>query len=152
MTAEYPDSPVPAAAGLVFRGGDILMVKRGGPPQSGRWSIPGGSIEEGERAEAAAAREVLEETGVTVRPTKVVLVHDLIERDPRGRVRFHYAIVDVLCQHVRGEPLPASDAADARWIPVRELREYDVSEGALKAIAAGLRDIRPHRVQGSHPR
>ncbi|TLZ63232.1 MAG: NUDIX domain-containing protein, partial [Methanobacteriota archaeon] len=129
-----------------------LMVKRGGPPQSGRWSIPGGSIEEGERAEAAAAREVLEETGVTVRPTKVVLVHDLIERDPRGRVRFHYAIVDVLCQHVRGEPLSASDAADARWIPVRELREYDVSEGALKGIAAGLRDIRPHRVQGSHPR
>ena len=39
--------------------------------------------------------------------------------------------------------MPASDAVNARWVPVRELHEYDVSEGALKAIAAGLRERRP---------
>ena len=143
VTAEYPQGPVPAAAGVVFRGNDILMVKRGGPPHAGRWSVPGGSVEVGETVEAAVAREVLEETGVRVRPVRVVLVHDLIERDPEGRVRFHYAIADILCEYVEGDPMPASDAANARWVPVRELHEYDVSEGALEGIAAGLRERRP---------
>ena len=143
MTAEYPDRPVPAAAGVVFRDDEVLMVKRGGPPHQGRWSVPGGSVEEGETVDAAVAREVLEETAVRVSPVKVVLVHDLIERDPKGRVRFHYAIADILCEYVEGDPMPGSDAVNARWIPVRELHEYDVSEGALKAITAGLRERRP---------
>ena len=140
MTAEYPERPVPAAAGVVVRGNDVLLVKRGWPPHQGRWSIPGGSVEEGETVEAAGVREVLEETGVRVRPVKVVLVHDLIERDAAGRVRFHYAVVDILCDYMQGDPMPASDAVNARWIPVRELHDYDVSEGALKAITAGLRE------------
>ena len=143
MSAEYPEGPVPAAAGVVFRVDDVLMIKRGGPPHQGRWSVPGGSVEVGETVEAAVAREVLEETGVRVRAVKVVLVHDLIERDPKGRVRFHYAIADILCEYVEGAPMPASDVVNARWIPVRELHEYDVSEGALKAIAAGLRERGP---------
>ena len=143
MSPEYPDGPVPAAAGIVFREDSVLMIKRGGPPHEGRWSIPGGSVEEGESVEAAAAREVLEETVVRVRPVKVVLLHDLIERDPEGRVRFHYAIADILCEYVEGDPTPGSDAVNARWVPVRELHEYDVSEGALKAITAGLRERRP---------
>src|SRR2546422_1693078 len=41
VTAEYPERPVPAAAGVVVRGNDILLVKRGWPPHQGRWSIPG---------------------------------------------------------------------------------------------------------------
>jgi ADP-ribose pyrophosphatase len=143
VTAEYPERPVPAAAGVVFLGDSVLMIKRDGPPHEGRWSVPGGSVEVGETVEAAVAREVLEETGVKVRPVKVVLVHDLIERDPKGRVRFHYAIADILCEYVEGDPMPDSDAVNARWIPVRELHEYDVSEGALRAIAAGLRERRP---------
>jgi 8-oxo-dGTP diphosphatase len=143
VTAEYPERPVPAAAGVVFLGDAVLLVKRGGPPHQGRWSIPGGAIEDGETAQAAVAREVLEETGVGVRPMKVLLVHDLIERDREGRVRFHYAIVDILCEYREGDPMPGSDAVNARWVPVRELHEYDVSEGALKGIAAGLRERRP---------
>jgi len=143
VTAEYPDRGVPAAAGVVFRGDEVLMVKRGGPPHQGRWSVPGGSVEEGETVDAAVAREVLEETAVRVSPVKVVLVHDLIERDAKGQVRFHYAIADILCEYVEGDPMPGSDAVNARWIPVRELHEYDVSEVALTAITAGLRERRP---------
>ena len=143
MSPEYPGRPVPAAAGVVFRRDDVLLVKRGGPPHQGRWSIPGGSIEEGETAGAAVRREALEETGVRVRPGRVLLVHDLIERDHEGRVRFHYAIVDILCEYEAGEAIPGSDAVNARWVPVRELHEYDVSEGALRAIAAGLEERTP---------
>jgi ADP-ribose pyrophosphatase YjhB (NUDIX family) len=143
MSPAYPESPVPAAAGVVFRGDDVLLVKRGGPPNQGRWSIPGGSIEEGERAEEAVVREVLEETSVRVRPVRVVVVTDLIERDEAGRVRFHYAVADILCEYVGGEPTPGSDAANARWVPVRELHEYDVTEAALRAITLALRERGP---------
>ena len=53
MTAEYPERPVPAVGALVLRDDAILLVKRGRPPKAGHWSVPGGSIEEGETAEAA---------------------------------------------------------------------------------------------------
>jgi len=140
MSPEYPERPVPAAAGLVFRGDDILLVKRGHAPNQGRWSVPGGAVEEGETVEAAVVREVLEETSVRVRPVRVLTVADLVERDDSGRVRFHYATVEVLCEYVEGEPMPDSDADNARWIPMRELHEYDVTETALQVIRAALRE------------
>lgn len=138
MSPEYPERPVPAAAGVVFRGDDILLVKRGHAPNQGRWSVPGGAVEEGETVEAAVIREVLEETSVRVRPVRVLTVADLVERDDSGRVRFHYATVEVLCEYVEGEPMPDSDADNARWIPMRELHEYDVTETALHVIRAAL--------------
>lgn len=143
MSPEYPERPVPAAAGVVFRGEDVLLVKRRQPPNRGRWSVPGGSVEEGETVEAAAAREVLEETSVRVRPVRVLTVVDLVERDEAGRVRFHYATVEVLCEYVGGEPVPDSDADNARWIPVRELHDYDVTETALRVIQTALRERGP---------
>ncbi len=143
MSPAYPGAPVPAAAGVVLRGDDVLLVKRGGPPNQGRWSIPGGSIEVGERAEEAVVREVLEETSVRVRPVRVVVVTDLIERDKAGRVRFHYSVADILCEYLGGEPMAGTDAADARWVPVRELHEYDITEAALRAITMALRERGP---------
>jgi len=140
MSAEYPERPVPATGGIVVQNGEILLVQRGRSPSKGRWSIPGGSIEEGETAEAAITREVLEETGIAVRPVRVLTVVDYIERDVEGRVRFHYAIADFLCEFVSGTPVPGSDAADARWIPARELHEYDVTSTALAAIQIALRE------------
>ncbi len=143
MSPAYPQRPIPAAAGVVFRGDDVLLIKRGGPPNLGRWSIPGGSVEEGETVAEACAREVLEETGVRVRPDHVLVVTDLIERDDAGRVRFHYSVADVLCEYMEGEPVAGTDAANARWVPVRELHEYDVTEAALRAITKALRERGP---------
>jgi len=143
MSPEYPERPVPAAAGVVFRGDDVLLVKRGHAPNRGRWSVPGGAVEDGETVEGAVAREVLEETSVRVRPIRVLAVVDLVERDDGGRIRFHYATVQVLCEYVEGEPMPDSDAENARWIPVRELHEYDVTETALRVIQAALKERGP---------
>ncbi len=143
MSPAYPERPVPAAAGVVLRGDDVLLVERGGPPNLGRWSIPGGSVELGETVPEACAREVLEETGVRVRPLRVLVVTDLIERDGAGRVRFHYSVADVLCEYLEGEPVAGTDARSARWVPVRELPGYDVTEAALRAIAKALRERGP---------
>ena len=110
------------------------MVKRAQHPHAGRWSVPGGAVEEGETVEEAVVRETREECGVEVRPLEVFQVFDLIERDERGRVRFHYVLIDVACVYESGQVAPGSDADNAAWIRLRELHEYGVSETALAAI------------------
>jgi len=136
---EYPSTPVPAVGAIVFRRSDVLLVKRASEPNRGRWSVPGGALEAGETVEAAAVREVLEETGLEVRAMRVADVRDLIERDADGRVRWHYVLIDVLCDYVRGEPRPSSDAENARFVPLRELSDYDVTPTALEAIERATR-------------
>ncbi len=136
---EFPGRPVPAVAALVFRDGSVLLVKRRDEPNRGRWSPPGGSLELGETVEEAAARETLEETGVTVRPVRVVDVRDFLDKDVDGRVRWHYVLMNVLCDYVSGEPYPASDADHARFIPLKELGEYEVTATAQEALERASR-------------
>lgn len=131
---EFPDRPVPAVSALVFRGTTVLLVKRRDEPSRGLWSPPGGAVEVGETVEQAAARETLEETGVSVRPLRVVDVRDVILRDGEGRIHWHYVLFGVLCDHVSGEPMPATDADNARFILLQELGEYDVTPTAREAL------------------
>lgn len=113
---------------VVFKGGKVLLVKRLKPPQQGLWAIPGGSVELGETLQKAAEREILEETGLTIRAGKPVHCFDLIERDPDGRVLFHYVIVDVEAEYLGGELLPAEDARDARWFDPGDLDTLPLSQ------------------------
>ena len=69
----YHDPKVTAAA-VVERDGRVLMVRRGMEPGLGLWSLPGGYVDRGEVVEAAAEREVLEETGIDVEVTGLVEV------------------------------------------------------------------------------
>ena len=130
---EFPKRPVPAVGAIVFRDGAVLLVKRGAEPNRSRWSLPGGSLEIGETVEAGAVRETREETGVDVQPLRVLDVCNFIERKD-GEVRWHYVLIDVLCEYVRGDPFPATDAENARLIPLRELGEYDVVPAALEVL------------------
>lgn len=124
---------MPAVGAVVFRERAVLLVKRAGEPNKGRWSLPGGALEIGETVEAAAVRETREETGVDVRPLRVLDVRDFIERKGR-QVRWHYVLIDVLCEYVRGEPIPATDAENTGFIPLRDLGEYDVVPEALEIL------------------
>lgn len=110
-------------------------MKRGAEPNKGRWSVPGGPLEAGETVEAATVRETLEETGVEVRPLHVFDVSEFIEFEGR-QVRWHYVLIDVLCEHVRGDPFPATDAENARFVPLREIGEYDLVPAALEVTQA----------------
>jgi len=138
---EFPSRPIPAVGAIVFRGQEVLLVKRGSEPNKGRWSIPGGVLESGETVEQGVVREVREETRVEVRPVRVFDVLDYLEMQGE-RVRWHYVLIDVLCEFVEGEPYPASDADNARFIPLRELPEYDVTPTSREVIGAAAR-VRP---------
>ncbi len=123
----YPAQPVVAVGAVVFKGENVLLVKRRHPPNQGLWAIPGGTVELGETLQQAAEREILEETGIIVEAGPPVHIFDVIKRDPDDGVRYHYVIADVMARYVRGDPVPRDDAADARWISAAELPELAVS-------------------------
>jgi len=136
-TYEFPMRPVPAVGAIVFRGSQVLLVRRRDPPSQGRWSIPGGAVEVGETVEQAVVRETREETAVEVRPREVVAVADFIEKEG-ARIRWHYVLVDLLCVHIRGEPFAGSDAENARFIETRELGDLDLAPIGLRVIEQAL--------------
>ena len=94
MSREYPPRPIVGIGVAVLRPGAVLLARRGRPPNLGAWSLPGGAQELGETAEAAARRELAEETGLSVGPLLLAANVDSIHRDPDGRVRYHYTIID----------------------------------------------------------
>ena len=85
----YPDFPRVAVGAVVFKDGKVLMVRRGKPPAKDQWAIPGGSVELGETLQDAAEREILEETGISIRAHAPFYTFEVIDRDEKNRVRFH---------------------------------------------------------------
>ena len=112
--------PIVAVGAVVIHEGKILLVKRGKPPSQNLWAIPGGKIRHGESMQSAAEREILEETGLTVKATQPVHVFDLIQRN-NNKIEFHYVIVDLLTSYVTGQAHAAGDASDAGWFSPDEL-------------------------------
>ena len=79
---------------IIFAGDSVLLVKRGGEPLKGWWSIPGGLLETGEKLEDAVRRETLEETGLVVEIAYHFDIFERIMRDAGGRAEYHYVLVD----------------------------------------------------------
>lgn len=135
----------PAGAGprvgvgaVVIHEGRVLLIRRGKEPLRGRWVIPGGTVEAGETLHEALVREVREETGLTVRPGDMVLVFDRILRED-GAVRYHYVIVDYLCDYVSGTPRAGTDAEAVALARPDELPGYDMPAQALEVVLDGFR-------------
>jgi 8-oxo-dGTP diphosphatase len=123
----YPTHPRVAVGAVVFKGDRVLLVRRGRAPAKGLWAIPGGSMELGETLQAAAEREIFEETGIMIRAGEPVLTFDVIETDNDGRIRFHYVIVDMIADYIGGGLHPGDDAAEARWVSAQALNRLNVS-------------------------
>ncbi|PYV22458.1 MAG: NUDIX hydrolase [Acidobacteria bacterium] len=140
MRREFPDHPLVGVGGVVIHRDRVLLIRRGGEPLKGEWSIPGGLLELGEELAEGARRELREETGVEVEPLEVLAVFDRIlydEGKPRRsqrRVRYHFVIVDYVCRLKRGRPAPASDVVDARWVRRQDLPKYHLTEMATAVI------------------
>lgn len=124
MSREYPERPVVGVGVIVWRGDEVLLVRRGREPRKGQWSLPGGAQELGETVREAAVREVREETGLEVEATGIVDVVDSITPGEDGRVRYHYTLVDVLAEWRAGEAAPADDAEAVLWTRLGELGDY----------------------------
>ncbi len=130
----YPKCPQVAVGAIVFKEDKILLVLRGKPPAENLWSIPGGSVELGETLQEATEREIREEAGITIRAREPVYTFDVLERDNKGNVRFHYVIVDLAADYISGELRPGDDAIDVRWFSAGEVNKLKVSEATLKLL------------------
>ncbi len=109
-----------AGAGVVcLRVDEVLLIRRGQPPRQGEWSLPGGRIEWGETAAAAALRELGEETGVTAELLGLLDVVDGLFAGAGGALERHYLLVDFAARWLSGEPVAGDDATEARFWPVQ---------------------------------
>ena len=136
---DYPNNPRVAVGAVVFNNNRVLLVRRGQPPSKDLWAIPGGSVEIGETLQEAAEREILEETGITIRAGEPVYIFDAIERDGTGKIRFHYVIVDLGADYVTGDPKAGDDAVEARWATAQEINDLQVSRPTLKLLKEKFR-------------
>jgi 8-oxo-dGTP diphosphatase len=132
------NQPCVGVGAVIVHDGRVVLIRRGKEPLKGRWVVPGGTVEWGEGLEDALVREIQEETGLQVRPRALLLVFDRIERGPEG-VRYHYVILDYLCEWVAGELKAGSDAAEAAWAAPAELEGYDLPPKALEVVLDGFR-------------
>ena len=116
VVMSFPKTPALVTDCAVFdMNGRVLLVRRGSEPFKGRYALPGGFVHVGETVEAACAREIEEETGVSISDRTLLLVgvYSEPDRDPRGHsVSIAYTTrIDTSVQ-----PKPGSDAESAEWI------------------------------------
>jgi 8-oxo-dGTP diphosphatase len=125
---------------ILLRRDRVLLVERGKSPLKGYWSLPGGVLETGERLREGIAREVLEETGLIVKPLQVIEIFERIMRDEKGIPEYHYVLIDYLCRVTGGALAPADDVSRAEWVPRDSLRNYKITEGTLPVIQKAFRE------------
>jgi 8-oxo-dGTP diphosphatase len=130
LKREYPTQPVVGVGALIVHEGKLLIVKRGVEPAKGKWSIPGGAVELGERIRDALVREVKEECGLDVeialKSPMDAIDNIIISRD--GRLQYHYVLLQFLARLKGGTLKPASDVLDARWVLLDEVEKYNLTK------------------------
>lgn len=139
---QYPERPIVGVGAVVVDGGRVLLVRRANEPLKGQWSLPGGAVECGETLQVAIAREVLEETGLSVAVGPMVDVLDRIRFDSDGRVLYHYVLIDFVCKPTGGSLASASDATEVAWAGPADLSAYGVLEATIDVIHKAILQLK----------
>lgn len=132
-TAPPPGHPRLGVSVALWRDGRVLLVRRGHAPFKDHWSLPGGRVEWGERLQAAARRELLEETGLSAGPLRLVEALDAIAGEG-GAVSSHFVVVS-FAGTAEGEALAASDAAAAAWFTPEEAARLATTPDLLGVLS-----------------
>ena len=110
-------SPMLTVDGVILKDDAVLLIKRKNEPFKGRWALPGGFVEYGERVEDSVIREIFEETGLRTKVNKLVGVYSNPGRDPRGHVVSIVFLLDVVDGDLKG----GDDASEARFFKLDSL-------------------------------
>ena len=128
MRRLYPKQAFVGVGVVIICNGRILLEKRKNEPGKGKWSIPGGLVELGEEVEQTVIREVKEETGLEVGDPKHIDVVSNLELDEKGRIKYHFVIIDYFVKLKGGKLKASSDAAELRWVEFDEVEKYDLTK------------------------
>jgi len=140
---EYPEQPLVGVGGVVIESERALLIRRGGPPMEGQWSIPGGMLELGETLTQGVARELAEETGLDVNVLDIIEVLERIFPALPGaagapgdaaRPQYHFVILDYLCEARGGTLCAGSDAREFAWAREDELLKFDLTAAATRVL------------------
>ena len=148
MPTHY-ENPALTVDALWIRRGRVLLVRRARPPYRGQWALPGGFVELRETVEAAVARELQEETGLSARPWKLVGVYSGPDRDPRKPT----TSVVFLMRGRAGPSAAGDDARTVEWVPLPDAHglafDHDqILRDGLRLWGRGRR--RRRRGRGGH--
>ena len=139
MAREYPEYPVPAVSGVIFDRNDrVLLIKRGKPPAEGMWSFPGGVLRLGEELEEGLCREIHEECGLEVDVGPLLSVSSRIVYDGKGKIQYHYVLLDYYCQYRFGVPSAHSDAIEINWFAPDSIPLPFTTIGLLDIVKKGI--------------
>jgi ADP-ribose pyrophosphatase YjhB (NUDIX family) len=130
---DYPARPILCASAAVFRDGRVLLGARRQPPYDQIFSLPGGLVETGETLEAAALRELAEETGVRGEILAFNGWREVINHDGAGRVLRHYVIASFVARWLAGEGEPGEELGRLVWA--------DAAQAAALPLTPGLPDL-----------
>jgi len=127
MKRLYPDQPVVGVGAVIVKECKIALIKRGNEPSKGKWTIPGGLVELAESPEQAVIREAKEETGLDVDNPTLIDVVSNVDFDEKGKVKYHYVIIDYFVHIKNGIAQASSDAMELRWVPFEEVEKYELT-------------------------
>jgi 8-oxo-dGTP diphosphatase len=119
-----------------MRGDEVLLIRRDQEPMASAWSIPGGRIEWGEAAKAAALRELEEETGIEADLIGLIEVFDGLFGHA-GVLTHHYVVAEFAARWISGEPRAGDDAAEARFVNLAEIDQFALTDDLKRVIRAG---------------
>ncbi len=140
---EYPARPLVGIGIAVLRDDKVLLIRRGRPPALGAWSLPGGAQELGETAEAAARRELLEETGLSAGSLTLIAHVDSIHKDEAGTIQYHYTILDFATRSFTGTAVAGGDVTALAWAAPSDLAAYNLWTEVHRVITAAMSRLPP---------
>jgi len=113
--------------------GALALIKRSREPGVGRWAVPGGYVELGERLEQTVKREAAEETGLSVGDLSLLGVFDIVKRG-EACVTYHYISVCYRAGRVEGVLKAGPDVLEARWFLPTDLTEEMLTETTYRIL------------------
>jgi ADP-ribose pyrophosphatase YjhB (NUDIX family) len=134
----FPQPPHPqfAVSAAIFRGENILLVRRARFPAKGFYSLPGGRVEFGETAHAALHREVAEETGLTIEIADLAAWREVLPTAAGGG---HYLIMSFAARWRDGEVVLNEELDDYKWLAPDALGELKLTDGLPAVIQSARR-------------
>lgn len=138
VARRYPPVPLLGVATAVWRGERVLLVRRASAPNLGLWAMPGGLAEVGETLEAAARREVEEETRLTLERVVFNRLHEIIIRDADGAAERHFVLAMFAATAPRGLAVAGTDAAAVTWATREDMCALPLTRSTQTFVEEGF--------------